>query len=668
LVARAVPCALPAQPICTLEPQLDSKDKQSKDEKNEADSLANSFTKLSVNNTMKKPVKVADPADFVTLQSLRSSALARKTNTTSKFGRHGANLFADLLSNDEEKKPVDDKVVEEKPSEKVVEEKIVEKVDKVEEKPTEKVVEEESSKKSEDKDEKENKEEELLSRGPVRTARSGANFHPYAGSNPYPNSNESFDQSCATFGHPYAMQNSYDHGHWSTNRDMLSSSSTPDTVSTDLGYSSSSTSPHQQQCTSSSYLMSSNCMPNTILPTIKDDAELPDALSDFILKYSRSYRGPNNIQDRSPNESTGMLSPRTGRPPSADSNICDSPLSAVGVPESSPAAPRGGITGPSTPLSEYRGCNKMGPLRTQLPSGQYTAYLGRQNGGHQPEQHPRPAKEVLKKLVSVEEMDNAWVWTSKCMQNYPGALCHQDDDLDSLLHIVIEHMDLVDYYNPKHDLVAKIYALVEQMLKTEYSGHQKPFDMKNRYNETPLFLAVKKGHNEIVDYLLEAGADPNCQNNRSERDGPLHLAAKLGMAEIVKTLCSYNTTNLNAVNGLGLTPLLYAVKNHGAYNEESGYAADNTQVIQLLLKFGADPLIVDQTNGKTVMHYVQAPEIIDIFKDQMDEEMLTTLVNKLDYNNESALLQAQSNGDESVRFKLCLNLIMVGAINDSTTP
>jgi len=641
LVARAVPHALPSQQICTLEPKNNSKDK-SKEEKNDTDSLVSNFIKLSVNKnqtTTKKPVKVADPVDFVTLQSLRSSALARKTNTTSKFGRHGANLFADLLSNEEE---------EQKPVEKIAEkeEKKDEKIEVAENK-VEKVTEE---KPTEEKDNKE-KEDELLSRGPVRTARSNVNYHPYSGSNPYPSSNESFDQACAAFGHPYAMQTPYEYGQWNTNREILSSSSTPDTVSTDMGYSSSSTSPHQQ-CTSTSYLMSGN----TVLPS-KDDAELPDALSDFILKYSRSYRGPNNINDRSPNESSGMLSPKTGRPPSADSNICDSPLSAVGVPECSPAAPHGGITGPSTPLGEYRGCNKMGPLRTQLPSGQFTAYLGRQNGGQQTEQHPRPAKELLKKLVSVEEMDNAWVWTSKCMQNYPGALCHQDEDLDSLLHIVIEHMDL-----------GKIYALVEQMLKTEYPGHQKPFDMKNRYNETPLFLAVKKGHNEIVDYLLEAGADPNCQNSRSERDGPLHLAAKLGMAEIVKTLCSYNTANLNAVNGLGLTPLLYAVKNHGVYDEEGGYAADNTQVIQLLIKFGADPLIVDATNGKTVMHYVQAPEIIDIFKDQMDEELLSTLVNKLDYNNESALLQAQNNTDESIRFKLCLNLIMVGATNDASSP
>lgn len=93
---------------------------------------------------------------------------------------------------------------------------------------------------------------------------------------------------------------------------------------------------------------------------------------------------------------------------------------------SSPSAPRGGLTGPSTPLSEYRGCNKMDPLKTQLPSGQYIAYLGRQ-GNHHAEPHGRPAKEVLRTLISSEDMDDAWAWLVK-LHNYSGALCYQDND------------------------------------------------------------------------------------------------------------------------------------------------------------------------------------------------------------------------------------------------
>jgi hypothetical protein len=103
LVARAVPCAVPSQPL--YEPKIEEKPKDS-----DTDALADSLRKLNVNSTTttsnKKSAAIADPGDFVTLQSLRSSALARKTNTTSKFGRDGASLFADLLLNEKEEPKV----------------------------------------------------------------------------------------------------------------------------------------------------------------------------------------------------------------------------------------------------------------------------------------------------------------------------------------------------------------------------------------------------------------------------------------------------------------------------------------------------------------------------------------------------------------------------------
>ncbi|KAI6240934.1 Nuclear factor NF-kappa-B subunit [Aphelenchoides fujianensis] len=447
---------------------------------------------------------------------------------------------------------------------------------------------------------------------------------------------------CPTLGHPGSIHGQYsnEYNQWAVGPDVFSNSSTPDTVTSD--YFSSSTSP----------------------PIQSDDAELPDALSDFILAYSRNYSGPRTKLEPSSDEPIGSyMSPNVGRPASVESNLCDSPLSAGSAPQSSPAAPRGGITGPSTPISDYRGCNRMGPLRTQLPSGQYTAHLGRQSGGQQLEQHARPAKEVLRSLIRAEEMDDAWAWTSKCMQNYPGALCYQDKDRDTLLHIVTDHLDL-----------GKIYALVEQMLKTEYPGHQKPFDMKNRLNATPLFLAVEKRHNEIVNYLLEAGADPNTQNSKAARDAPLHYAASRGLTDIVKTICSYGSTNLNLPNGMGLTPLLCAVKNHGVFEEEGGYVIDNSETIQMLLKFGADPLITDATNGRTAMHYAvdrMSPEVIDVFKNNLDEDTMTALVNQPDNSKETALesVHALSNLDENTRFKLCLSLMMCGANNSSgSTP
>lgn len=71
------------------------------------DLLANSLYDLQIQpskNIIIKPKKEKrnceaeiSPVDFVQLQSMRSSALARKTNTTSKFSRDCKNLYEDLL-------------------------------------------------------------------------------------------------------------------------------------------------------------------------------------------------------------------------------------------------------------------------------------------------------------------------------------------------------------------------------------------------------------------------------------------------------------------------------------------------------------------------------------------------------------------------------------------
>ncbi|KAK6058717.1 hypothetical protein COOONC_03706 [Cooperia oncophora] len=59
---------------------------------------------LGESTAQRKADKVANnvsPSDFVSLQSIRSSALAHKTATTSKFCGNGPSLFNDLINKDE---------------------------------------------------------------------------------------------------------------------------------------------------------------------------------------------------------------------------------------------------------------------------------------------------------------------------------------------------------------------------------------------------------------------------------------------------------------------------------------------------------------------------------------------------------------------------------------
>ena len=54
-----------------------------------------------------------------------------------------------------------------------------------------------------------------------------------------------------------------------------------------------------------------------------------------------------------------------------------------------------------------------------------------------------------------------------------------------------------------------------------------------------LHLACANGHKDVVEFLLDAGADINLLNN--SKNTPLHWACLLGRIEVVKLLCEWHT-------------------------------------------------------------------------------------------------------------------------------
>ena len=94
----------------------------------------------------------------------------------------------------------------------------------------------------------------------------------------------------------------------------------------------------------------------------------------------------------------------------------------------------------------------------------------------------------------------------------------KDPHEDTPLHIAakFDHMDIVQY-------------LVEE------EGCE--VDSRNRYKNTPLYHAAKQGKLEVVKYFIgEIGSDPMiyCRWQRT----PLHMACKHGKIEVVKYLLS----------------------------------------------------------------------------------------------------------------------------------
>lgn len=604
-------------------------------ERKNSDQENKQFSPSDVIKQMKS--STLSPKDFVKLQSMRSLTLAKKTISTFKPGKMSDTLINDLLS--------DDTTLNDKTSSISKEKKEDFNKNNVNLKEIE-----------DDDDVKNNKEsisteslneKELISRGPVRQQRNYSSpYHPYGSNLSSPT------HQCGTLTNrflttPNYVRNNQNYGNidynshngyyqMNYNSQLEYASSTPDSCISDNSFS--STSPYGN----SSNEYKSNCNSNQGSPSGSVDnsegsreteSEIPDYLSDFILKYSKRYSkmnydddnceyynsSKNSVSLQQNNQNIINKSNEDLRASSIDSGV-DSPLAARSVPNHSPDAPRASFSNPHTPNNNIL-INDIIPAFHAIKAAGHNNYTLTIPSS-------RPHKEELRNLINDKDMDEAWAWLFQFLQESPSKFYQQDQDQDTLLHIVTFHLDF-----------AKIFALVEQMIK--YSTDDfKLYDVPNKFNETPLFIAIEKRALLIVNYLLEINADPNIKNCRPERDAPLHFAAARGLNDIVTALCKSKLININILNGMGLSPLMCAIKNHKAVDEDTGYIVDNRLVIKTLLDLGADPFVCDSTNGKTAIHYAveyQSPEIIETINECIDKERMVNLVNTPDYSNEKPI-------------------------------
>jgi len=98
-------------------------------------------------------------------------------------------------------------------------------------------------------------------------------------------------------------------------------------------------------------------------------------------------------------------------------------------------------------------------------------------------------------------------------------------------------------------------------------------DSRNDANDTPLIIASRNGHVQVVKMLLSAGADPDASNH--SRATALSNASENGHLDVIKLLLDAGA-NIHTKNADGMTPLALAAAN------------GHTKAVELLLLRGAD--------------------------------------------------------------------------------
>jgi ankyrin repeat protein len=82
-------------------------------------------------------------------------------------------------------------------------------------------------------------------------------------------------------------------------------------------------------------------------------------------------------------------------------------------------------------------------------------------------------------------------------------------------------------------------------------------DARDKDGSTPLHCAVWKGHEDVVTFLVQAGADVNAHNENDHwGTTPLHAAAHANQSAIAQLLIDHGA-ELNARDREGRTPLFH---------------------------------------------------------------------------------------------------------------
>jgi cytohesin len=126
-------------------------------------------------------------------------------------------------------------------------------------------------------------------------------------------------------------------------------------------------------------------------------------------------------------------------------------------------------------------------------------------------------------------------------------------------------------------------------------------NVRDGFGKTPLHYAAMYGYRDVAELLLNYGADPNARDYGGQT--PLHWAVGSGHPDVIELLLERGA-DPNARDAHGNTPLhIAAMTEYFSDVAEvmfevapkvlgpAGFPYDRTDVVRLLLEYGADPTI-----------------------------------------------------------------------------
>ncbi|GMG10114.1 unnamed protein product [Aspergillus oryzae] len=200
-------------------------------------------------------------------------------------------------------------------------------------------------------------------------------------------------------------------------------------------------------------------------------------------------------------------------------------------------------------------------------------------------------------------------------------------------------------------LVAR-FGLVTQLRDLLKEIPVSEINSRDPYGQTPLVLAVRHGHWDIINVILD---DSNVDPNLSDDDGrsPLSIASQLGYSSVVEKLLSTGETDLNLPAFDGWSPLMYASR------------GNHTEIIKLLLADKKIHANFTSPDGQTALKLAVEMGFTDVVRLLLESGRVET--NPSDSTSRDTFMTALENGDKDIIY-LLLEYGYTNAIETSTLP
>lgn len=182
------------------------------------------------------------------------------------------------------------------------------------------------------------------------------------------------------------------------------------------------------------------------------------------------------------------------------------------------------------------------------------------------------------------------------LQESPDLLAEKNEQGISLLMVAAYHRneEVLDYFvkhKPNLNLFEAGAVGHLEMVKENLTAHPSQIDNYSPDGFTVLGLACYFGHKNVVEYLLNRGADVNLPSDNGMRVAPLHSSVANKNLGITALLLEHGA-DVNAKQALGVTPL------HSAAHQ------GDPDMIKLLLDHEADTN-AEMENGKKPVDFAK---------------------------------------------------------------